>query len=42
MRKTISITIDKNLLEALKDYCKTNGYKISNFIELVVQEKLNK
>ena len=42
MRKTISITLDKDLLEDLKAYCKANGYKISNFIELAVQEKLNK
>ena len=42
MRKTISITIDKDLLEALKAYCKANGYKISNFIELLLHEKLNK
>ena len=42
MRKTISITIDKDLLEFLKTYCKENGYKISNFIEILVKEKLNK
>ena len=40
MRKTISITIDSELLEILKVYCKANGYKISNFIELIVQEKI--
>lgn len=42
MRKTISITIDKDLLEVLKAYCKANGYKISNLIEIAVQEKMNK
>lgn len=40
MRKTISITIDKDLLDDLKDYCKSNGYKISNFIEIVIKEKI--
>ncbi len=40
MRKTITITIDKDLLESLKDYCKANGYKLSNFIEIAIKEKL--
>lgn len=40
MRKTITITIDKDLLEVLKTYCKSNGYKLSNFIEIAIKEKL--
>lgn len=42
MRKTISITIDKDLHEALKTLCNANGYKISNYIEKLINTEIEK
>lgn len=42
MRKTITITIDKDLLEDLKSCCKSNGYKISNYIEKLINTEIEK
>lgn len=42
MKVKLCISINKKIVESLKIFCEKNGYKISNFIELVLQEKLNK
>jgi len=38
----ISITIDKNLSDQLNFYCAQNTMKVSNYIEKMLKEKMEK
>ncbi|MGM5485143.1 MAG: hypothetical protein ACQEP1_04700 [Nanobdellota archaeon] len=39
-KKKISMTIDEEVFEAFKEYCKTNGMKISTKVESLMRESL--
>lgn len=39
-KERIDITIDENILKAIRTYCKENNIKVSNFIEKLVKKEL--
>jgi antitoxin component of RelBE/YafQ-DinJ toxin-antitoxin module len=38
VKKKISMTIDEDVFESFKNYCKKNGMKISTKVELLMKE----
>lgn len=39
-KKKITITIDKDIFEQFKSYCKNNGMKISTKVELLMKDSV--
>lgn len=41
-KKRIDVTIDKDILNKFREFCRKNGYKLSNRIEKLIISDLNK
>lgn len=39
-KERLDITIDENILKAIREYCKENNIKVSNFIENLIKKEL--
>jgi len=42
MKKQIGITVDEEIFEKFKQYCKENGMKVSTRLEVLMEKELEK